>query len=497
MSTPRTGAPLGQYLTDIPVLLVPLVLLFLCTLQFTDGHFTYTLDDPYIHLALAKNIWLGHYGINPTEASAPSSSILWPFLLVPAAALGNWFEYVPLLYNCVFLVLTGLVLLATFSHLGKLRSLTLTLVLLLSLNCYGLVFNGLEHSLQILLVAFITYAMLNPELIRQRAHLSNLFYASLVLLPLVRYEGLAISVPVLAYCFAQGEKKQAEISTVFLLLLLGSFSFFLNQKQLGLLPSSVVAKLSDGSSPSVWKNLLRNLTFYGLILIPVGLICRKLYGTNRSFVLMLASVTLLHFLFGKFGWFGRYEVYYVIFVMIIGLHLLTQHNHKRWRVVWLLPILFITLLFCTLYVPRAAANIHYQHGQMAEIAKQLDGSVAVNDLGMVTLRSGRYVLDLWGLGSIEALNSRLNSSDEDARWIDRLMTSRNVHYAMIYEGWIKARPANWIKVGELKLMQKRITPAFDTVSFYADTEAAAEKFRAILQQHARRGSSDTFRVDVP
>ena len=69
---------------------IPLII-FGCLCQFqisamlnwNEGLFTYTLDDPYIHLRLAENISQGHYGINPSEYSAPSSSILWPFLLVP------------------------------------------------------------------------------------------------------------------------------------------------------------------------------------------------------------------------------------------------------------------------------------------------------------------------------------------------------------------------------------------------------------------------------
>jgi len=38
----------------------------------------YSLDDPYIHLALAENMARGHFGVNLGEASNPSSSIIWP-----------------------------------------------------------------------------------------------------------------------------------------------------------------------------------------------------------------------------------------------------------------------------------------------------------------------------------------------------------------------------------------------------------------------------------
>ena len=41
---------------------------------FCDGKFFYTLDDPYIHLALSDNIFHGHYGLNAGEFSSPSNS---------------------------------------------------------------------------------------------------------------------------------------------------------------------------------------------------------------------------------------------------------------------------------------------------------------------------------------------------------------------------------------------------------------------------------------
>src|ERR1700761_238001 len=56
-------------------------------LTLNHGMLVYSLDDAYIHLALAGRIWSGTYGINAHEISAPASSILWPFLLAPFSAL--------------------------------------------------------------------------------------------------------------------------------------------------------------------------------------------------------------------------------------------------------------------------------------------------------------------------------------------------------------------------------------------------------------------------
>src|SRR5262245_45707833 len=56
-----------------------LIGLIAAILVLNGGTFTYTLDDPYIHLSVSEQIRSGSYGINPHEASAPSSSILYPF----------------------------------------------------------------------------------------------------------------------------------------------------------------------------------------------------------------------------------------------------------------------------------------------------------------------------------------------------------------------------------------------------------------------------------
>lgn len=96
------------------VIYLPLATLFsLCGLVLAailflnDGQFTYTGDDPYIHLALAENIARGHYGVNLAEYSAPSSSVLWPVLLAPFAPL-RVDDLVPLCINLLCTTITVL-----------------------------------------------------------------------------------------------------------------------------------------------------------------------------------------------------------------------------------------------------------------------------------------------------------------------------------------------------------------------------------------------------
>src|ERR1700761_6673461 len=85
-------------------------LVFVLQLQmivsYTGGRQLYPLDDVYIHAAVAKNLLLHHvYGISPGHFSFPSSSILWPFILVAAFALVGIKAYVPLALNALFALL--------------------------------------------------------------------------------------------------------------------------------------------------------------------------------------------------------------------------------------------------------------------------------------------------------------------------------------------------------------------------------------------------------
>lgn len=89
----------------VTLLLALIVIELAVSLGLNNGKLVYSLDDPYIHLALAENIFNGHYGVNTLENSAPSSSPIWPFLLAPFSFL-SFFEYVPLIINLLASLLT-------------------------------------------------------------------------------------------------------------------------------------------------------------------------------------------------------------------------------------------------------------------------------------------------------------------------------------------------------------------------------------------------------
>src|SRR2546426_11682940 len=126
-------------------------------LLINPGHLVYALDDAYIHLSLSENIARGHYGVNLGESSSPSSSILWRFVLAPVAgaALGT---LAPLVLDV--LVSLGTVFLfwrvvgvamgdyQTYVVSSTALPTFLVSLLVVATDLVGVIFTGMEHSLQ-------------------------------------------------------------------------------------------------------------------------------------------------------------------------------------------------------------------------------------------------------------------------------------------------------------------------------------------------------------
>ncbi|RYH10668.1 hypothetical protein [Tropicimonas sp. IMCC6043] len=133
-----------------------------------------------------------------------------------------------------------------------------------------------------------------------------------------------------------------------------------------------------------------------------------------------------------------------------------------------------------LHYPTATRTIDRQQAQMARFAKAFhQGPVAVNDLGWVAWRNPDYVLDIWGLGSLEALDYRRNGGPE--RWVGQLVAARGADLAMIYDGWFgKEIGKDWVRLGQLKIDGPWHYAARPEVAFYATTPDAVPALRAKL-----------------
>src|SRR2546426_4177064 len=314
-------------------------------LLINSGHLVYTLDDAYIHLSLAENIARGHYGVNLGESSSPSSSILWPFLLAPVAgsALGT---LAPLVLNV--LVSLGTVFLfwrvvgvAMGDYQTDVVSSTALPTLLVSLlivatNLIGLIFTGMEHSLQVFLVTLIVWGLIQES---RGGKADWWLVLSLILAPLVRYESLAISVPGLLYLFLRRHRKEALTAAVILGMALWGFSAFLVHLGLDPLPDSTMVKSKVVSSGGNLRLMVRH--FGGSLNNPRGsvlaAVCLALCWLScsggrkpaeRLFAWWIATGVALHLLAGEYGWYSRYEIYIwtasVLSVLYLGREALSR-----------------------------------------------------------------------------------------------------------------------------------------------------------------------------
>lgn len=509
-----TTSPIVRFLPTAPdwagavgLLIASVGILLGFALPNTGGKLVYTFDDAYIHLALAENIARGHYGINWGEASAPSSSPLWPFFLAPFCWLGLE-EPVPLTINLVSAVAvvaafsrTVASLLDGFRPLAR-HALTTWLVglLVVATNLVPSVFSGLEHTVQLACVTSIVGGM--TTLVRT-GNLPRWAAAALVVAPLVRYENLAVCAPALVALALTWHLRQALALGTVMLLLLGSYSAFLVVLGLDPLPSSVLLKsllLRADRAPLTWLDeLTRSLTtVQGQRLAVAALFFASVAWVRRAdrpscvLPLFASSIALLHLAAGQLDWYGRYGAYAWLACLLV---LLTLSGTRlttwlRARPIWVGMALSVSVLLLhrrelnnVWEVPLASRNIYEQQYQMHRfVTERYRAPVAVNDIGWVGYRNEAYVLDLWGLASPSVQTARMSG---DAQWMSVLARSHGVKLVMIYTHWFDKLPSSWRAIATLHLGHRPVTAAGDTVTFYATDPSATQGLGELLAKFGR------------
>jgi hypothetical protein len=461
----------------------------------TNGEFTYSLDDPYIHLALAEQIRQGHYGIGPEVNSSPSSSALWPLLLALSPPLLQ--EHTPLILNAMATLASVYLLSIMFERVTSsiYVSTTLTVVTALLLNLIGVAFTGMEHSLQVLAALAVGYGLVKigsdrPESIPRWLQLA------LVLGPLIRYENAAVSLAAASILFAWGYRSTSLVVTSTWVASLAAFSWFLTSLDLSPLPSSILAKSDfngqDSALTAVLDGVATALAQPSVLVCLLalgadGLIMRR-WGPLHWFVI---SVTGAHAVAGDFGWFGRYEIYFIAAVLpclvelISGWRFVVHHLIPGYVAVMTVAVTLalVPLGVKTLHTPAAARDIRSQQAQTAEFVRtHWRRPIAVNDLGLVAYRGEQQVLDLWGLASQEAREARLRG--ESTTWPSRLLHREKVQLAAIYTAWFAPSSVqDWRYIGTLRGAPP-VSSGGRRVDFYALDEHTAGTACAALERFA-------------
>ncbi len=363
-------------------------MIFFLVLLINSFHFTYSLDDAYIHLSMVKNIISkGIYG--PLEQpSSSSSSLLWLITLYSFP-----FELSPLFFNFfIFLALSVLL----ERRLGTLKS----LIILAVVGFLHITFIGMEHSLHILLL----FALINVLFIKEKVEYGSVFILSL-LATLTRYETLFFIVPTVIYfVFLRKYRKAAYLAfgsflAVFIwgmlnLQIQGKFFPISVELKRFHLELSSIEGIYYGIIGRFIERLHRPFIFFLFLLSLAPLLKFK----KEPHVIILPIVVFLHTQFGEFGWFYRYESY-LVFLIVLYLSLVFNGI-----IFGLLLIPFIPrAIKIHIMTPFACNHIYRMHYTMSEFIKRYynNDTVIIHDIGLVSYKTDAHLVDIWGLGSPE------------------------------------------------------------------------------------------------
>ncbi len=505
-----------------------MVATILLSIRTTGWELIYTLDDPYIHLALAENIIRGHFGVNLGEVSSPSSSILFPLLLgvtemVGLGALGPAVLTIPAAGASVWL--GGRLLYDRLRPAGLFAHLTvfgLGLGLILAMSAVALPLTGMEHSLHVLASILALAGLLRAA---ESGRCPGWLVAVLVVLPLLRFEGLALSGATILALVWLGQWRPALLATALILAALSAFGATMAALGLPPLPSSVMAKhdvsagLEEGRGILAIGERLARRTLKALssrqgAMIALGALALLLAlprpgmrqapeaRARLAIGLVAAAAIGAQIMLGGSARTGfyRYEIYamaiaVIALVVILAPALRRIVNDRgvlgRLAMVAILPIVAMPSARAVLMAPASSRNMHEQQFQMHRFATEyFPKTVAVNDLGWVSYQNDGHVLDLWGLGSEEARKARAGGTTPP-EVLDELVRRQDAAYAMIYQQWFPAGlPESWCPVAVLETSW--VTAAFPQVLFLATRpdmiepmRAAVRKFRPSLPPGAR------------
>ena len=502
----------------IPVLTLLFLtfIIFMISIKINQDTFVYGLDDPYIHMSMAKHLAKKFIlSVDGYHYASASSSPLWTILLSLFYFLPNkLFYYVPLILNIIsqifILILVKQIMLKIFNY--NIPNILLILLFLLT-PFIPLSFGGMEHSLQILLILSMLYYFLKLLNDDKNLHVKIIMLILAPFVVFIRYENFAyifmIAVIIVFYLKDYKFAWIFLISSLFFVFLFGMWSIYLG---LGFFPNSIMAKSIIGNQfdiviiKNILENLVRQLSL-GIhidILLLINIYILFKTKDKQLFILSLIFIgtTLIHASFAQFGWFYRYEAYLVILgVMNIFIFLYINQNIKSWRlflIYFLLIFFFILHLLSPVFTIYATKNIYEQQFQMANFLRKYKNhaNIAANDIGAITYFTNVKLLDLVGLGSYEVLKLK-KSGNFNNDSVLKLLLNNNIELILVYDHWfpqISFENSYFKKIGEWKINYNLVTGG-STVSFYSRNDVI-DLNKQILKEYSEKELPKTVQYKI-
>lgn len=513
-------------LAAIALFVTVLSVAFIVSTRRNGGHLVYALDDPYIHMAMARNVAVhGVWGVTATHFTSSSSSLLWTSALAGLFAAFGVHEMIPFVVNAVL----AIVLLATvFNHVSRRgrvpagHQCAILLAVIFFTPLPALVFAGQEHILHAL--ANLSFVALAASILDNRtAHLGAPSFHRLFLLaaclPLVRYEALFVVAIVSVALVAQRRWREGVVLGLVAATPIIAYGAISSSFGWYWVPNSVLLK---GARPdlSSWQGLVQALGYVSYSrLIDLPALAFLLYAAIAALALKLVrgdrdelqwmlgifvALTLLHTQFAQpqAFWFFRYEAYLIVLgCVVVGRALaewLTTWRREEWSFTRAALVDLSVLMFFALsplpdraakalaYLPQATSNIYEQQYQMGLFLQQFyDGApVALNDIGAASFLGNIECVDLAGLADMDVARRRLRGLYESED-IQEIVAARGVQIAIVYDSWFgNTIPAGWRRAGTWTI-RNNVVVGSNTVTFYAVEPREWGPLRAHLLQFSR------------
>lgn len=467
----------------------------------TDGNTHYPLDDTYIHMAMARHFATsGRWSVDLTNFTSSSSSPFWTLILAGAYRLLGIQHWLPFGLN---LAIGSIALIVAYQLLAS-RARTLELIvfgtcIIVFTPLPVLTLLGMEHTLHALLTVAILWmgsSYIAQKMAKPFVRFS--FLALCALLPIVRYEGFFLLFWIVVALLFQRRWTDEFLVSMAGVSLVTAYGLISISHGWSFLPNTVFLKgRADLSSITDWlrfwgvgiAQLSQEPYLYSLILgILLAFLINKRNGSinysQQLRVYLYIGMFLLHLQFAKLGWFFRYEAYLIFSGSVILMELANSWlgvlrektslrlDYSSVTAVAIVIVLFIPLLYrggkAMALSPLAVKNIYEQQVQMGRFIAQFyrGRTIAANDIGAINYYADIYLLDLFGLASLEMTDLKINHK-LSAEAIDRLVRQKSADLIVIYPSWFEdVLPSNWIATGSW-VIENNVVCSSDLVTFYA------------------------------
>lgn len=490
------------------------------------GVMTYALDDPFIHLTMARNLaHAGTYGVVPGMYESASSSPGWVALLavllkvVPDAGA----VWLPLALNLVAAAGVLILVLRAQSTLFILSPAPLRgvayVALPLALFLPALVLIGMEHTLHVLLV--LALLLLLDRALRRRLTEPELAAVALIslLAGAVRYETLFVAAgAVIALVAVRPDAVELHrfsvrvrrpeliallLPPVAVTVVLGAINLAHGQY---FLPNSLVAKtgLASGTGPavlvpdatSVFLNFIDDLQFAALVVVGLSyLALRRLRGATSGLWLAWVIAAALQLAYARSGWYERYQAYLVVSGTVLALRSVVEAGrHRAWVAGWcvaLVGVLPASKFGLEAHLPVASHQIYQEQYEMARfLAGAYAGqTVFVNDIGEVSWQHRGGIDDLWALGSSRILHAYV-TREMGSSFVAQLATRDGVRVAAVFPELRWCLPDGWTRVATWSPPDTGPPDNGKSVEFYAAPGDSVVRLRRALQAFASSMAPD-------